>query len=95
MNKCPQCGRPRKKDDLKCPVCDCFYSKLDEILATDAAEKERKSLKGRLKSIINADNPKQSLYNELQDIKENTPRKTMFTFFVIFVFVFALVVSVL
>jgi uncharacterized membrane protein YvbJ len=95
MNKCPQCGQQRKADEYKCPNCGCFYSQLDEILAGEDAEKEKKSFKGRLKAVIRADNPKQALFNELQNVKENTPGKTMFTLVVIFVFVFALIVSVL
>lgn len=95
MNNCPQCGQKRQADEYRCLACGCFYSQLDEILATDEAEKEKKSFKGRLKTIIKADNPRKALMTELQSIKENTPRITFFTLLVIFSFIFALIVSVL
>lgn len=95
MNKYPQCGQLRKADEYRCHACGCFFSKLDEILAADEAEKERTSCKGRLKAIIKADNPKQAFIDEWRAIKTNTPRTTLFTLLVIFVFVFALIASVL
>jgi uncharacterized membrane protein YvbJ len=95
MNKCPQCGQPRQADEYRCLACGCFYSQLDEILAAEEAEIERKSFKGRWKAIRKADNPKQAIIDELRTIRENTPRRTSFTLWVIFVFIFALIVSVL
>jgi uncharacterized membrane protein YvbJ len=95
MNKCPQCGQQRKADEYRCFACGCFYSQLDEILADEEAERERRTLKGRLKAIRQADNPKQALIDELMAIKTNTPRRTSFTLLLIFIFVFALIVSVL
>lgn len=95
MNKCPQCGQQRKADEYRCLFCGCFYSQLDEILAAEEAATERKSFKGRLKAIKKADNAKQALMEELHDIRRSTPNKTLFTLFVIFVFIFALIVSVL
>lgn len=95
MTKCPQCGQQRKADEYRCLACGCFYSQLDEILASEEAEKERKSFKGRLKAIRTANNPKLALTDELRDIRQNTPNRTIFTLAVIFVFVFALIVSVL
>jgi uncharacterized membrane protein YvbJ len=95
MNKCPQCGQQRKADEYRCLVCGCFYSQLDELLAAEEAENERKSVKGRLKAIQNADNPKQAFIHELITLKEHLPRKAAFTLVVVFVFIFALIVSVL
>jgi hypothetical protein len=48
-----------------------------------------------VKAIMQADNFWQALKEELHAIKENTPRQTIFTLWVIFAFVFALIVSVL
>jgi hypothetical protein len=95
MNKCPQCGQQRRAEEYRCLACGCFYSQLDEILAAEAATTERNSFKGRLKSILEANNRKQALITELQTLKENTPPRTLFTLVVIFVFIFALIVSVL
>jgi hypothetical protein len=95
MNKCPKCGQQRQADEYRCFTCGCFYSRLDEILADEEAEREKKSFKGRLKMIRTADNPKQALINELRTLKENTPQQTFLTFGVIFIFIFALIVSVL
>ena len=95
MNKCPQCGQQRKAEEYRCLSCGCFYSQLDEILATEEDEQKRKSLSGRLKNIIHTDNSKQALVDELHDIWQNTPRQTLFTLIVVFVFIFALIVSVL
>lgn len=95
MNKCPQCGQQRKADEYRCPTCGCFYSQLDEILAAEEAEKKRKSFIGRLKAIRNAHNHKQALIDELGRVIQSTPNQTLFTFVIIFVFIFALIVSVL
>lgn len=95
MNKCPQCGQLRQADEYRCLACGCFFSQLDEILAAEQAEKERASFKGRLNAIITADNPKQAFITELQTLWKNTPPRTLFTLLVIFMFIFALIVSVL
>ena len=95
MNQCPQCGQPRQADEYRCLACGCFYSSLDEILATEAAKEERASFKGRVKLIMAAENSWQAVKDEVGDIYKNTPRRTIFTLWVIFAFVFALVVSVL
>ena len=95
MNKCPQCGQRRKADEYRCLTCGCFYSQLDEILADDEAEREKNSLKGHLKAIKKADNFKQALRDEFQLLKAHITRRMFFTLLVIFVFIFALMVSVL
>jgi uncharacterized membrane protein YvbJ len=95
MNKCPQCGQPRQAEEYRCLKCGCFYSQLDEILAAEQAEQEKHSFKGRLKAIRQAENPQQALLAELRSIKQNTPTQTFVVFAVIFMFIFALIVSVL
>ncbi len=95
MNQCPQCGQKRQADEYRCLTCGCFYSQLDEILAQEEEKKQRFSVKGRTRAIMQADAPWQAFKDELNTIKANTPRRTMLTLWVIFFFIFALVVSVL
>lgn len=94
MNKCPQCGQRRQADEYRCLACGCFFSQLDEILAAEEEEKQRKSFKGRLKAIKNSEDSWQALSNEFRSVRENTPRRTFLVMLVIFAFVFALMVSV-
>ena len=91
MNKCPECGQPRKADEYRCLACGCFYSQLDELLAAEAEAQYKKSFKGHLQRIWQADDSKQALKAEIHAV----PTQTLLTFAVIFIFVFALVVSVL
>jgi uncharacterized membrane protein YvbJ len=91
MNKCPECGQQRQADEYRCLACGCFYSQLDEFLATEAAQKEKNSFTGRIKAIWHADDSLQALKTEYQTI----PRRTIFTLWVIFAFIFAMTLSVL
>ena len=95
MNTCPACGQTRQAEEYRCLKCGCFYSQLDEILAAEQAEQEKHTFKGRLKAVRAADNPRQALVAELRSIKAQTPARTFVTLAVIFMFVFALMVSVL
>ena len=95
MNKCSVCGHERKDRDMKCPECGSFYSKIVEIIAEQEAQEEMQTFRGRCKRILNSDDMKQALLAELKLIKQGLSKKGMFALFVIFVFVFALVVSVL
>jgi hypothetical protein len=95
MNHCPHCGHQRSKTEQKCPECGRFYSKIMELIAEEEAYEIAHSWRGRYQRIINAANSKQALLTELKQIWHGLPTKARFTLFVIFVFVFALVVSVL
>ena len=95
MNNCPECGHQREGDEYKCPKCDCFYSQLDEILATEEEEKESRSLKGRLKSIQKSDDSINAFKQEFNKLKDATTEKALLTLALIFMFVFALVLSVM
>lgn len=95
MNQCPQCGRHREKEEYKCPDCDCFYSQLDEILAAEEAELERRSVKGRLRAVKEADDSIEAFKKEYRRLQENTPLTTKIAIAVSLIFVFALVVSVM
>jgi uncharacterized membrane protein YvbJ len=95
MNKCSVCGHERNNGDIKCPECGSFYSKIAEIIAEQEAQEEMQSFRGRCKRILNSGNVKRELLGELKLIRAGLTKKAMFALFVIFVFVFALVVSVL
>jgi len=95
VNKCSVCGHERNDRDMKCPECGSFYSKIAEIIAEQEAQEEMQTLRGRCKRILNADDVKHALLAELTLIWAGLTKKGVFALFVIFVFVFALVVSVL
>ncbi len=95
MNKCSVCGHQRNDRDMKCPECGSFYSKIAEIIAEQEAEEEMQTFRGRCKRILNSGNVKHEMLAELRMMKEGLTKRGMFALFVIFVFVFALVVSVL
>jgi len=91
MNKCPECGQQRQADEYRCLACGCFYSQLDEFLASEAAQKEKNSFKGRIKAILQAED---SLH-ALKIAYQNTPRRTIFTLWVILAFIFTMTLAVL
>lgn len=95
MSKCLSCGHSRLPEDLKCPVCGKFYSRIAELIAEEEAEEERSSMRGRFRRIVDAENVKAALKAEFKQVIAGLSKKARFTLFVIFVFVFALVVSVL
>jgi uncharacterized membrane protein YvbJ len=95
MNKCSVCGHERNDRDMKCPKCGSYYSKIAEIIAEQEAQEEMQTLRGRCKRILGSDDIKQELLAELRLIRSGLTNRGMFALFVIFVFVFALVVSVL
>lgn len=95
MNKCSVCGQERNDQDMKCPECGSFYSKVAEIIAEQEAQEEMQTLRGRCKRIFASDDIKHALQEELQLIWTGLTKTGVFALFVIFVFVFALVVTVL
>jgi len=95
MNKCSVCGHDRNDRDLKCPECGSFYSKIAEIIAEQDAQEEMQSFRGRCKRILSSNDVKHELRAELKLIWEGLSKKGVFALFVIFVFVFALIVTVL
>ncbi|HEY8219234.1 MAG TPA: hypothetical protein VIF86_03965 [Methylobacter sp.] len=95
MNKCSVCGHERNDRDMKCPECGSYYSKIAEIIAEQEAQEEMQTFRGRCKKIFNSDDVKHELLAELKQIRSQLTNRGMFALFVIFVFVFALVVSVL
>ncbi|MGZ8158920.1 MAG: hypothetical protein ACXWT1_09185 [Methylobacter sp.] len=95
MKKCSVCGHESDDRAMKCPECGAFYSKITEIIAEQEAQEEMQTFRGRCKRIFNADDVKQELLSELKLVWAGLTKKGVFALFVIFVFVFALVVSVL
>ena len=91
MKNCPECHQPRLGEEFKCPKCDVFYSKLDELLFEEQQKKEQNSLKGRLKVVLAAADHKQAMREEFKRAWKNTPLKTKITLWSIFAFIFVLV----
>lgn len=95
MNKCSVCGHERNDRDMKCPECGSFYSKIAELIAEQEAQEEMRTLRGRCKRILASGDVKQALLAELKLVWTGLTKTGVFALFVIFVFVFALIVSVL
>ncbi len=95
MNKCTACGYKRESFDIRCPECGSFYPTIAELIAEEEANEERHSFRGYCKRILAADDKKQELLNDFNQIKAGLSKKALFTIFVMIAFVFALTLSVL
>ncbi|MFI3223320.1 MAG: hypothetical protein QX191_09835 [Methylococcaceae bacterium] len=95
MKVCQSCGFERKSSDKKCPSCGDLYLTLAELIAEEEANDEKRSFKGLCKRIINAESSKDAFLLEIELIKAELTKKSVFTIFLIVSFVFALVLSVL
>ena len=95
MTQCPQCNRKRKGEEYKCPECDCFYSPLDEILADEEAEREKRSFMGRFKAIRASDDSKGAFKEEYDRLNKASPYDIGLVLAVILMFIFAMVISVM
>lgn len=95
MNSCPSCGHERIKTETRCPECGAYYSKIAELLAEEEAYELEYSFQGRWLKFRNAPDKKQALSTEFKQFWAGLTIKAKFTLFVIFVFVFALIVTVL
>lgn len=95
MRKCPACGHENPLSETKCPKCGSYYSKIIELIDQEAADEEERSFRGRCRRIFGAENVKLALKAEVERGWAGLGGRAKFTLFVIFVFVFALVVSVL
>jgi hypothetical protein len=95
MTQCPQCHQQRDGEEYKCPQCDCFYSPLDEILAEEDAEREKRSFIGRWKAIKASKNSTQAFKEEYHRLNKNAPYDIGLTLAVIFMFIFAMTFSVM
>ncbi len=95
MTQCPQCNHQRTGEEYKCPKCDCFYSPLDEILAAEADEVERRSFTGRFKAAKEASNFWGAVKSEYQRLEEESPYNVSLILVVIVMFIFTMTLSVL
>ena len=95
MKKCPSCGYESNNNDMRCPECGSFYSKVIEMIDEVAADEEQKTLRGRYRRLLDSDNIKQAVLIEWQQIKTELSIKAWFALFVIFAFVFALIITVI
>jgi uncharacterized membrane protein YvbJ len=95
MKKCPACGYENPLSETKCPKCGSYYSKIIEMIDQEAADEEEQSFRGQWRRILRADSIKLALKSEMKRWWASLGGRAKFTLFVIFVFVFALVVSVL
>ncbi|MDQ7091227.1 MAG: hypothetical protein Q9M50_11425 [Methylococcales bacterium] len=94
MTRCPECNHHRKGEEYKCPKCDCFYSPLDEILAAEADEVEKRTLAGRFKATKESSSTWIAFKEEYQRLNEASPYNITLIFSVIFMFVFTMTLSV-
>lgn len=95
MSNCPSCGHERSKTETRCPECGAFYSKIDELIAEEEAYEAAHSFRGRWQKIWNAPDRKQALVATIKQFWASLSLQGKFSLFVIFVFVFALIVTVL
>ena len=95
MNKCSVCDHQRNDHDMKCPECGGYYSKIIELIAEQEAQEEMETFRGHCKRILNSGDIKHELLRELTLAKAGLSKKGKLALFVIFVFVFALMVTVL
>jgi len=90
MNNCSKCGQALPESEARCPHCKSLNSKIDNILAREAAAAEKLTLKGKIRTITHSTNKKQALLSEITTLKQGLTPKSIFTLFVIFVFIFAM-----
>lgn len=93
--KCPACGHERRGNDMKCPECGSFYSRITQIIAEQEEQEAMETFGGRWKRMRESGDIKQGLLAELEAFMQGLTKQGKFALFVIFVFVFALIVSVL
>ncbi|MGZ5050012.1 MAG: hypothetical protein ACXWF8_07675 [Methylobacter sp.] len=93
--KCPACGHERNGNEMKCPECGSFYSRITQIIAEQEELEEMETFSGRWKRNLESGGIKQAVLAELNAFKQGLSKQGKFALFVIFVFVFALIVSVL
>jgi predicted ATP-dependent serine protease len=95
MNNCRFCGHERSKTEPRCPACGAFYPTIADLIAEEEAYEAAHSFRGYCQKIWDAPDRKQALLTELKQFAAGLSTKAWFTLFVIFVFMFALIVTVL
>lgn len=95
MRLCPRCGHEHPNNLKKCPECGHYYSKIIELIDEEQALELSQSFRGRCERILHAQDKKQAINKELRTFYDGLSKTAVFTLAVIFLFIFALVVSVL
>ena len=95
MKQCPVCGHQNSHNEMRCPECGRFYSKIIELIDELATEEENASVAGRWKRFLATSDKKQALYHEWLEFKSGLSFQAKLSLWMIFVFVFALIVTVL
>lgn len=95
MKQCPVCGYQNNHDDMRCPECGRFYSKVVELIDELANEEENASFAGRWRQFLANNDKKRALHQEWLRFKSGLTLQGKLSLWVIFVFVFALMVTVL
>lgn len=95
MNNCPSCGHERSNTEARCPECGAFYPTIAELIAAEEAYEFAHSFRGRWQKIWDAPDRKHALLAEIKQFLAGLSKEGWFALFVIFVFVFALIVTVL
>jgi predicted ATP-dependent serine protease len=95
MKKCLSCGYENNKTDMRCPECGAFYSKVIEIITQEEADEALQTFRGQCQRILKSGQIKHELRTEWQRFKAGLTPKAKLSLWVIFVFVFALIVSIL
>lgn len=94
MKKCPSCGHENNAADLRCPECGSYYSKIIELIEQEVADEEKNTWRGRYERIVSSGNIKQALLLEWAKLRAGLTKQAWFVLLVIFVFVFALIVTI-
>lgn len=95
MSYCSNCKQPISNEADRCPHCNSLNSKIDGILAKEAAEAEKNSFKGQMKTVFQADDKKQALLLQLKRAQQALTKEVLFTFFIVFAFIFAMTLTVI
>lgn len=95
MKNCPSCGHERSQTEPRCPVCGAFYPTLAELLAEEEAYELAHSWGGRWQKIWDSTNKKQAVAAVIKQFWADLSLQGKFSLLVVFVFVFALIVTVL
>ncbi len=95
MKTCPSCEQERFADQVRCPECGVYYSKIAQLIAEEEAYEAEHSFSGRWQKMRNAPDRKKAALAELNLFWQGLTLKAKFTLFLICTFVFMLVVTVM
>jgi hypothetical protein len=81
--------------DIKCAKCGNYFSKIIQLIEEEQAYEQEHSLQGSYQRVKDAPSLRHGLVAETKLFFSKLDKKAKFTLFVVFVFVFAMIVSVL